>query len=268
MAARTSPKLAQILLSLRHQLEGVTADTARQLLVVSTEAAAELEARMRQLSPKRFTHTEVMGRLVQVRAIQRIVAGQLGTGMGNVLTKGGRISAKIARASLAAQLEEAAQLYGIRPVKLAEATAVLSPGLLEHYRNSRLTYGADAIAAMRAALSQSILQGETLAQTSERLAQRLVLEPWRAERIARTETSNAGHRTELEAMQQLEADGGGTWLKELVTLYDDRTGADSIKVDGQQRPLNRDFYSPDLDKHFAHPPDRPNDRGTMIFVPA
>lgn len=266
VSARTSPKLARILRSLQEQLDGVSASTARQLVKVTAEAAAELEAQLKTLAPGKFTSTEVASKLVQVRAIQRVVAGQLGTGMGNVLTKQGKISSKVARASLIQQIAEAEHLYGLRPVKLAEATGVLAPGLLEHYQTSRLRYGSQAITDMRASLSQSLLMGESIAQASERMAQRLVLEPYRAERIARTETSLAGHRAELEMMRQVAADGD-PWRKELVTLFDNRTGADSVKVHGQQRDLEELFHSPDLGTDFLHPPDRPNDRGTMIFVP-
>jgi len=264
--ARTSPKLVRILRSLRSQLDGVSDDLAAQIGAVSQRAVDELEQQLKGLVPGRYTTTEVIGRLVQVRAIQRVVAGQLGTGMGNVLTKSGRVSSKVARANLVQQLTETERLYGLRPIKLPEATGVLAPGLLEHYQTSRLRYGSDALQQMRLAMSQSILQGETLAQTWERMADRVAIPSWRAERIARTETSLAGHRAELETMRQLAADGD-PFRKRLVTLRDDRTGADSIKVDGQERDLDEPFHSPDLGVDFLHPPDRPNDRGTMIFVP-
>lgn len=263
---RTSPKLIRILQSLEHELQGISKQSARQILAVSQKAVDELEKRLKALAPGKFTSTEVMGRLTQAKAVLRVVAGQLGQGMGNVLTKTGRVSWKIGRAALVEQLTEAEKIYGIRPVKLSEATGVLSDGLLEHYSVSRLRYGSQALADMRLSMSQSILQGDTLAQTWERMADRVSIEPWQAERIARTETSLAGHRAELDAMKQLKADGD-PFRKQLVTLFDNRTDEDSVKVHGQERDLEKDFYSPDLDVHFQHPPDRPNDRGTMIFIP-
>lgn len=264
--AKISPKLRRILRSLRIQLDGISLTLARDIERLSREAGDELERRLKELAPGSFSTAEVQGRLVQVRAIQRVVAGQLGQGMGNVLTASGRVSSKVARQSLVEQLTEAERLYGLRAINIPEATSVLAPGLLEYYQTSRLTYGSDALKAMRQSLAQSILSGATLAQSWESMAQAVRIPEYRAERIARTETSLAGHRAELDMMEEM-ADDGDVFRKQLVTLYDNRTGEDSVRVDGQQRDLDEPFYSPVLGKEFMTPPDRPNDRGTMIFVP-
>lgn len=263
---RTSPRLIQILRALRRLLAGVSLDTARKIEALSQRAIDDLERQLKALAPGRFTTTELTGKLVQVKAIQRVVAARFGAGMGNVLTAEGKVSSRVAHANLVAQLTETSRLYGIRPVKLGEAVGTLSPGLLEHYKASRDRYGAEAIANMRGSMSQSILQGESLAQSWERMAERIEISANRAETIARTETSLAGHRSELDDMIQLKKDGD-PFRKQLVTFFDNRTGADSVKVHGQTRELGEMFHSPDLGIDFLHPPDRPRDRGTMIFIP-
>jgi hypothetical protein len=59
---------------------------------------------------------------------------------------------------------------------------------------------------------------------------------------------------------------GEEWRKQLVTAFDQRTGQDSIQIHGQERKLDEAFERT-TGELFQHPPDRPNDRGTMVFVP-
>jgi hypothetical protein len=92
-----------------------------------------------------------------------------------------------------------------------------------------------------------------------------VAEQYEAERIVRTESSLAAHRRELQDMLDMD-DGEDEWRKQLVTLFDDRTGKDSVVIHEQTRRLDEPFERFNGDK-FQHPPDRPNDRGTMVFVP-
>lgn len=60
-----------------------------------------------------------------------------------------------------------------------------------------------------------------------------------------------------EAQQQL-----GDMCKILSSTFDDRTGADSYAVHGQIRRPSEEFQS--WFGSFAHPPDRPNDRGIVV----
>lgn len=82
-----------------------------------------------------------------------------------------------------------------------------------------------------------------------------------AHRIVRTEIMGAhnaaAHHSIVAAGQQL-----GGMLKILSAVFDDRTGADSYADHGQVRRPDEEFES--WYGSFLHPPDRPNDRGTVV----
>jgi hypothetical protein len=83
-----------------------------------------------------------------------------------------------------------------------------------------------------------------------------------AERIVRTEVMNAHGFAQFEGIRAVNKAVGGGMLKILVATFDDRTGADSYAVHGQiRRPEEafEDWYS-----SYQHPPNRPNDRETVV----
>ncbi len=82
-----------------------------------------------------------------------------------------------------------------------------------------------------------------------------------AERIVRTESMHAYNRASWEGMraadQQL-----GDMVKILAAVFDDRTSWDSYQVHGQIRRQEEPFqWKGGL---YQHPPNRPNDRETVI----
>ena len=171
----------------------------------------------------------------------------------------------MARDFLGRQLDVWSQA-GVQVPAFEAAGDILADGLLEHYQVSRLRWTAQERAEMRASMATSILQNETLAETFKRMADDLAIPQWQAERIVRTETSTAAHRRQLQDMRELFEGDEDEWRKQLVTLFDSRTGEDSKPIHGQTRRLSQPFNRSNGDE-FQHPPDRPNDRGTMVFVP-
>ena len=116
-------------------------------------------------------------------------------------------------------------------------------------------------ARTQAPLARARLEGLTVAQTSEALAADAAISDFRAERIVRTEQSFAMHRRQIEDARALDLG----LRKQLVAVRDDRTGEDSLRVDGQIREIDEPFF--DGVRHYMHPPNRPNDRETVVFVP-
>lgn len=166
---------------------------------------------------------------------------------------------------------------GHAPVLQVEQAAVVqglykkvTPVLLERYKNSMIFYTKPVVERVKKELAQSLLQGDTVDDAVERVAGTsgiFATERWRAERIVRTETSYAYGVTQYEAMKSLAVDLPDVKRK-LIETMDDRTGDDSVELDGQVRDMNDPFvYVPVKGKGyppFMMPPGRPNDRAVVI----
>lgn len=83
-----------------------------------------------------------------------------------------------------------------------------------------------------------------------------------AERIFRTEGMAAYNKGSHESFLAVD-DGRETFVKIIVAHFDDRTYADSYSTHGQIRRLHEPFDT--WRGPIMHPPDRPNDRGSMIL---
>lgn len=83
-----------------------------------------------------------------------------------------------------------------------------------------------------------------------------------AERIVRTEIMGAHNTAQFEGIREVNREIGGGMLKILVATFDSRTGADSYAVHGQIRRPTEAFE--DWTHLYQHPPNRPNDRETVV----
>lgn len=83
-----------------------------------------------------------------------------------------------------------------------------------------------------------------------------------AERIVRTEVMAAHNRAQFEGMRAVNREIGGGMLKILAATFDNRTGADSYAQHGQIRRVSEAFQ--DWNHLYQSPPNRPNDRETMV----
>ena len=80
--------------------------------------------------------------------------------------------------------------------------------------------------------------------------------------IARTETSRILHGVELTGI----AKAGLKVKKQWLAHFDDRTGDDSKRLNGQVVAFNENFVDPKTGAKFFSPPHRPNDRCTLIYI--
>jgi hypothetical protein len=149
------------------------------------------------------------------------------------------------------------------------------PSLLDHHRASVRHYGRPVVDACRGALARSIVRGETLDQAVDRVAGTDGVfqgQRWRAERIARTELSYSYGVANQRALEELRP-AAPRMMKRLVATHDDRTGDDSIKLDGQTVPVDQPFVWVVADSkghptgkvvRYMQPPNRPNDREVVV----
>lgn len=260
-----------VLRAQRAALDKVVPDRRRALMGIAEDVQRQLEQRLQRLSgsPERYQTQEVRVLLAQVREVVDTLGSEFGVRVGEELEALGREAAGIGRESLLAEIDAWADKFQgsvrrIAPVELAGD--LLGPGLLEYYDVSRSTYGMDAIRQMRQSLAASSLSGETVWVATQKLSQKLDMPEWRAERIVRTEQSFALHARQMADLQAAYGPGAPGWKKQLVAVHDDRTGDDSIFVDGQTRALGEPFEDNE-GRSYQHPPNRPNDREVVVFVP-
>lgn len=83
-----------------------------------------------------------------------------------------------------------------------------------------------------------------------------------AERIVRTETSNAYNASAYGSAKEANEQVGGDMVKILSATFDDRTAADSFAVHGQIRELDEPFET--WQGPVMYPPARPNDREVVV----
>jgi len=243
----------------------------RRLMGIASDVQVELEQRLQQLagSPERYTTQEVRVLLAQVREVSETLAAEFGVRVGDEIEAVGRVAAGIGRESLLDEIDAWADKFAgsVRGTARTElAGDILGDGLLEYYDVSRDTYGLQAIKDMRQALARATLSGETVAMATVRLSQAVEIPAWRAERIVRTEQSYAVHVRQMADMRAMYGPRGEGWRKQLVAVHDNRTGDDSIFVDGQTKRLDEPFED-NAGRVYMHPPNRPNDREVVVFVP-
>lgn len=241
----------------------------RKLLAIAKTAQAELERDLRRLAPGSYSAQQTRVVLLGVRTVVETASARFGRSVGGVVEGTAEAAARIGRDSLIAQVEQWAAMFegSVRRINPAElASGLLDDGLLEYFRSSQERYGADMLVRMRRVMAQSVLQGETLLQTADRLSRVMDMKPFWAERIIRTESSLAMHRRQLSDIQRHAALYDEEWRKMTTGPMDPRTGEDSIEVEGQIRELDKPFDSPEHGPFMTNP-DRPNDRGTVVMLP-
>ena len=126
-------------------------------------------------------------------------------------------------------------------------------------------YGESVIGKFEEELQQRALTGKSWGDVRDQLiADSPFLQGspmfW-AERIVRTETLAAGNRAAQETLVAADKEMGDM-LKILCATFDARTGADSYAVHGQIRRVSEAFD--DWTHSYMHPPNRPNDRETVV----
>ena len=262
-----SAELREVLDTQRAATQRLAEDKAREIAEVYADAAADARRALLSLDPESATAANYR----TIVAIAEDTRATIQERLGETLTSTGTEGAVIARESLAGVVRVAAPnvlptVRRIAPVE--DVAAVLDDMLALHYQTSVETYGLDALRRMRGAMGAAIAKGQTVIEAAQAIADAAGIEPWRAERIARTEASYAVNRREWADVQAIAADDPDeAWRKSLSATFDTRTGDDSRQLDGQAVPIDAPFTDVDGDP-YQHPPNRPNDREVVIYLPA
>lgn len=202
------------------------------------------------------------------RALVTAEAARHGAIVSEVVTSVATDAAAVGRESMADQLDYWRRTRPDLVIGGRErfARQLLNEGLLEVYSVER--YTSEAVHRMRQQLSRSTLAGETIEQTIAALERQATIPRHRADTIARTETSFALHRQQRLDIGAAVGDDDlvELWLKQLVATFDRRTGDDSKFVHGQSRRPDQPFRDNE-GRVYQLPPNRPNDREVVVWVP-
>jgi hypothetical protein len=126
-------------------------------------------------------------------------------------------------------------------------------------------YGEEVVGQFEESLQVGLVARKSLAEVRQDLVENSPFlqgapKHW-AERIVRTESMYAYNAAAHEGMQEADKQLGDM-TKILCAVFDDRTSWDSYQVHGQIRRMQEPFgWYLGL---YQHPPNRPNDRETVI----
>ena len=261
-------------------------DTRRLL----ERAQKDLQARLRVLETKglgaqTFTRVQLEATLRQVEAVLR----QLAPGLRQVIVGGAQRAADQAAAHTADYLRRADEAFrgaGVQPLALREAR--MMSAAIEGSRASVLRrlassgepgedgevhpakrgilerYGVETIGHFERTLQKGVLARKTRAEMAEDIQRdspflKGAPAHW-AHRIVRTELHAASNRAGWESIREAGEQLDGM-VKILSSVFDDRTGSDSIAAHGQIRKPDEPFET--WNGLSQHPPDRSNDRAVV-----
>lgn len=254
------------------------------------EIMRDLVAALSNLPPG-FDQTVKMGMLAQVRAMMaRFIstgAGAMAQGSAAAMTEAAS-QAFMLLAQMEHQLVGAVVPLPVNEIAILKRATPRASSLLSVHRRSLSRYSASMVMQIETEAAHGLARGETTHQIIDRVQATADNEWYQAERIVRTEVAyayNASHRDAIEA--ESEAFDGDVWsqwsehVSEDGAPLDDRVCVDSLAMHGQVARTGQVFHQPptsptpdskgrtDVPRQLVgmtweHPPNRPNDRSTLV----
>lgn len=243
-----------------------------QLRLVSGALRQELR-RLAATRPGTWTAASRGAAVVQLRAA--IV--QLTTDMGDTLRGDLSLATRRSHRDAVDFLVAADKAYtgAVRPLRfeasmfLDERARHAGQARIAHFSRSLAAYGVDLTRAVETAAAQTALLGQPYHRAVDivgaQLRQQAGLRDWQIRRLVETEVSAAYNQMQLDALLA-EDDPSDPMHKQLLAVFDSRTGRDSVLLHGQKRPVREPFYDSYLGRFFMAPPNRPHDRELMHGV--
>jgi hypothetical protein len=282
--AALAPTLRQVIDLHRRQLFGVIeVRGVGRLRGLYGQAQSELQSRLAKLVRQGRGTTFSAHHLRLVLAQVQRGVGDFQDKLGGHLDQTGEVAARVGSRQV---LDAAEKLHGgfgsPTPLVSPEQAGVFQgihqevmPSLLDRFEASKRLYGAPVIAKVRDELSMALLQKDDVDQAVDRVVGTdgvFAGQRWRAERIVRTEMSYAFGVAKQKSMETLKERFVPRLMKRLVATHDDRTGEDSLQLDGQTVDVDKPFVWHVKNSRgvvqrtvlYMQPPNRPNDREVVI----
>lgn len=276
--------LGQIVDLHRGQLRGLIEERGvGRMRTLYAESRIELEEKLEAMRRRGRGATFGAQHLAQVLVQVADATGGFQRGLVEHLRETGKRVGTLAPRHLVSTIARMEARFGrTTPVVQAAQAAVVAgvydrvaPSLLAKYRTSVRTYGVDAVTSIQRRLALSVIQDEPLDEAIDRVQGAHGLfagERWRAERVVRTELAYSYGATNQMAMVDLR-ERVPRMQKRLVATFDDRTGKDSIDLNGQTVDVHEPFRWVVKDARgrktgkvvlYMQPPNRPQDREIVI----
>ena len=266
MGARALEAALRVVRGLDHELALVRGRHVRRLMAINDQLIRELEADLRHYAGRNWTRARTEALLARARVSSALLAARMQRRTRPTLDEIGTEAAALSRTALARQLVAWERRYpGVLDIDpTIPAGALLDAGLIERYNGLSKAWSKRAIGTIRQTMEEGARAREALPTTWKRLSDNLRVPEWKAERIVRTETSYAANYRALEDFKQ--AADPSEWEKQLYATFDRRTGKDSKFVHLQTAPIDG-MFEDNIGNIYPHPPNRPNDREVMVFIP-
>jgi uncharacterized protein with gpF-like domain len=265
----------------RAQLQGVIElGGIRKVRSLYETVRSELEAELADLrrggKDQSFTAFHLRLVLLQVRDGLKVFQ----TGLATELDNNGLATATLAQRHVVGAIKAFEKRFaGTEPVLRLEEAGVFAkvyrdvePTLLHRYHKLTANYPMPTLERVRNQLALSMIKGEGVDQTVNRIAAKGGLfdrEKWRAERIVRSEGAWAYGVTNQRALAEVAPQVPGL-MKKWVETMDARTGEDSKELQGQTVAWDAPFVWMKKTAHgverveMMHGPNRPNDRSCIV----
>ncbi len=246
--------------------------TRKRALVIINARLKLLKRQLERMEPGTWGFNSQQAVIAQLR----VAAVQIVNDLSDVTRVGLDRAARLAAnhsATILKNLDE--QMTGsVRPLSFENLEWVernaeqMSQVRLREYSDSYARYGSSAVRSIENEIAANVITGTPWTQSRERIME--IVEDtvdgqqWKVDRILRTETSAAYNGMHLEAMR-VESRPGDPMLKRLVAVFDSKTASDSRLLHGQTVPVEEPFIDVfNSGKRYMAPPNRPNDRETVI----
>jgi len=262
------PRIPQEVIELAqvHRRQLQTLDRrARDAVTRRLKAAAERVAKRIQSKPESFRAQQ--SRVIQLLA--DLAEAETTKEMEQVLATLWRSGSKLAPAQTADELNAWLEHYGheARPINLQALAELDDEILIERIPSSLENWGPSVAESVRDTLADAVAERAFADEMVDRVQSAISDQRWKADRIVRTELSEAYNRSHHQTLQYArDPDGldlGDDIKKSAIAALDARMDDDSIPVHGQVREVDEKFVDGD-GRRYMHPPGRPNDREKEI----
>jgi hypothetical protein len=227
------------------------------------QAAADRVRKRVQDNPESFQAQQA--RIIELLA--EITRAETEREMRRIVEQLWRSGSKLAPAHTETELNQWLQHYGheARPLNLQALAEVDRELLLERFEESLETWGPTVAEGVRDTLADAMAERAFSEEMVDRVQRVLADKRWKADRIVRTELSQAYNRSHHSTLQYArdELGLGDEMKKSAMATFDARTDEDSFPVHGQVREVGEMFVDGD-GRRYLHPPGRPNDREKEI----
>ena len=285
-------EIADLLAVQQLELRKIERSSLKQMSTALREARTDLREKIRKIGSKGdpFTLQRHRAMLIQVEDASRTIARRAKTVLQDS-TKEARTRSIEHLGQKLAMGEKHFLFESVIPFKEIERLVTGNSKLrtIEAFRISRgaAKYGMDLVTSMERRMAHALLTNQTMDQAAASILGKgpWAEKEWQATRLVRTEVSNAYNAVARVGMDKVARGDKDLWIEWVehasgpqwagpekkpwpgpAAPTDAKTAHDSTRLHGQLRRPGQLFDDPMSGMQYAHPPNRPMDRGQLMLV--